>query len=209
MAEVLGFVASFAALIQLVQYGAKFAEALYQFSEQSGSPTEEIERFALQASTFSFVISTAHCSLDQHCKNYPDSPVLRFISTNGVLYSISYQSDSIKSRLRKAIRRVKNRLGSKNVVFNFLKWWYQKDSIKDLFPEMECIKTSLQLLLATAQFEIAKLEHNDQASKLSLADMKDLEKSILSFSLYIDIFNHHYGVATGYVLSVVIIGSSK
>ncbi|KAK1623796.1 hypothetical protein BDP81DRAFT_399142 [Colletotrichum phormii] len=178
MAEVLGLVSSFAAIIQLVQYGEKFAKALYQYSEQQGYRTDEIERYAIQAITFSDVVRTAHFSLNQHCKKYPKSPVLDFIATQGALDNIAFQSESVELRLRKATSQVRSYLGSRNFVLSFFKWWYQKDCIKDLFPEMESIKTSLQLLMATAHFEIATMERNDPHSKLSVTDIEELEISM-------------------------------
>ncbi|KAK1516623.1 hypothetical protein CPAR01_16239 [Colletotrichum paranaense] len=175
MAEVLGLVSSFAAIIQLVQYGEKFAKALYQYSEQRGYRAEKIEHYANDVVTFSDVVRTAHFSLSQHCKKYPGSPVLDFIATQGVLNNIAFQSGSVEQRLKKATSQIRSCLGSKSFVLSFFNWLYQKDSIKDLFPEMESIKTSLQLLLATAHFEIVTMERNDPRPGSSMTDMKGLE----------------------------------
>ncbi|EXF86001.1 hypothetical protein CFIO01_05936 [Colletotrichum fioriniae PJ7] len=177
MTEVLGLVSSFAAIIQLVQYGEKFAKALYQYSEQRGYRAEKIEHYANDVVTFSDVVRTAHFSLTQHCKKYPESPVLDFIATQGVLNNIASQSGSVEQRLKIAASQIRSCLGSKSFVLSFFKWWYQRNSIKDLFPEMESIKTSLQLLLATAQFEIVTMERDDPRSGSIMTGVKELEIS--------------------------------
>ncbi|KAK7458504.1 hypothetical protein Landi51_01327 [Colletotrichum acutatum] len=47
---------------------------------------------------------------------------------------------------------------SGNAILNFFKWWYQKDGILDLFPEMVSVKISLQLLVSATQLEVLDME---------------------------------------------------
>ncbi|KAK1676134.1 hypothetical protein BDP55DRAFT_661856 [Colletotrichum godetiae] len=164
MAEVLGIVASVSALIQLVEYGKKFAKALYLFSEQSGSQRKEVQRYAFQAQDFSDCINITQFALEQHFDKYTESPVLRHILSQGILRRLLNWSELIEWRLRKATKHVRTRLSGGNAVLNFFKWWYQKDCILDLFPEMECVKTSLLLLMSTTQLEVLSMERNDSHS---------------------------------------------
>ncbi|KAI3548317.1 hypothetical protein CSPX01_03113 [Colletotrichum filicis] len=169
MAEILGIVASVAALIQLAHYGEKFAKALFNFSKQNSSPRKEVDRCASQAQDFSDCINMTHFTLERHFANYTKSPLLQYLSFQGILDRILNRSELIEWRLDKATIRVRSLLGGGNAVFNFLKWWYQKDSILDLFPEMNSVKISLQLLVSATQLEVLDMECKD-----SLCDTEKL-----------------------------------
>ncbi|KAK1458651.1 hypothetical protein CCUS01_09128 [Colletotrichum cuscutae] len=161
MAEILGIVASVAALIQLAHYGEKFAKALLNFSKQNSSPRKEVDRCASQAQDFSDCINMTHFTLERHFANFTKSPLLQYLSSQGILDRILNRSELIEWRLDKATIRVRSLLGGGNAVFNFFKWWYQKDSILDLFPEMDSVKISLQLLVSATQLEVLDMECKD------------------------------------------------
>ncbi|KAI3545285.1 hypothetical protein CABS03_04009 [Colletotrichum abscissum] len=161
MAEILGIVANVAALIQLAHYGEKFAKALLNFSKQNSSPRKEVDRCASQAQDFSDCINMTHFTLERHFANFTKSPLLQYLSSQGILDRILNRSKSIEWQLDKATIRVRSLLGGGNAVFNFLKWWYQKDSILDLFPEMNSVKISLQLLVSATQLEVLDMECKD------------------------------------------------
>lgn len=161
MAEILGIVASVAALIQLANYSEKFAKALLKFSRQNSSLRKEVDRCVFRAQDFSYCIDLTQFALERHFRKYTESSLLRYLLSQGILQGILNRSRLIRWRLEKAIKRVRSLLRGGNAVFNFFKWWYQKDSILDLFPEMDSVKISLQLLVSATQLEVLDMECND------------------------------------------------
>ncbi|KXH60233.1 hypothetical protein CSAL01_11687 [Colletotrichum salicis] len=105
-----------------------------------------------------------HFALERHFDKYTKSPVLQHIQSQGILHRLLNRSELIEWRLEKATKQVRTRLSGGNAVLNFFKWWVQKDCILDLFPEMDCVKTSLLLLMSTTQLEVLNMERNDSYS---------------------------------------------
>ncbi|EFQ32862.1 uncharacterized protein GLRG_08006 [Colletotrichum graminicola M1.001] len=174
MAEVIGIVASAAALIQLVCYGKKSARALYQFSHRAGISKPDVERCANHLRTFSLAVSLAVETLDEYGANTSTSSVFDFIASKQVLRAISIDSDSLVMRLTSVLKRFRGLAKSSRTPVAFVKWWLHKDDVITLFPEMEMIKTNLTLIIATIQLRLVYKKIETESSD-SLA-VKKLEK---------------------------------
>lgn len=174
MAEIVGIVASAAALVQLVRYGKKSAHALYQFSRHAGVSQDDIERCADQIRSFSLTVGCAHESLDQHLEDCTGSAVLDFISGHGVLDAISVDADSVSMRLELAAKRFGNLAKRKRTLPAFIRWWIHKDAVVSLFPEMERVKTNLMLIILVVRLELQTKRKAE--SPPTSPDIKKLKK---------------------------------
>ncbi|KXH39078.1 hypothetical protein CNYM01_08895 [Colletotrichum nymphaeae SA-01] len=103
-------------------------------------------------------------SLEGHFRKYTESPLLQYIVSKGILHGILDRSELMELRFEKATKRVQTRLVGGNAIFKFFKWYYQKDSILDLFPEMDSLKVSLLLLMSATQLEVLDMECNNSLS---------------------------------------------
>ncbi|OBR14630.1 hypothetical protein CH63R_03356 [Colletotrichum higginsianum IMI 349063] len=158
MAEIVGIVASAAALVQLVRYGKKSAHALYQFSHHAGVSQIDVERCANQIQSFSLIVGSARQSLDQHREDCTGSAVLDFISAHRVFDAITIDAKSVKIRLKLAARQFSSLAKGKRTLPAFINWWLHKDAVVSLFPEMERIKTNLMLIILVIQLELQMKE---------------------------------------------------
>jgi hypothetical protein len=154
MAEVLAITGGLAAALQLSSYAKKLAKALYRFSKDAGAARREVERFSNQVQSFSDTVGLAHGTLSHFCSENPRSPVVVYISSNDVLKNIGSEAMAVKAHLRKIQHQVIG-LRSSVTLWAIVKWAYKKSTISELFPEMESVKTSLSLVIATAQLEAA------------------------------------------------------
>ncbi|KAK1987774.1 hypothetical protein LZ30DRAFT_684400 [Colletotrichum cereale] len=164
MAEVIGIVASAAALIQLVRYGKKSAHALYGFSRRAGISKIDVERCANHVRTFSLTVGLAHEALEEYGTDPSASPVFEFISSRKVLSAISIDSESLVSRLTLAVKRFRGLAAGGRTPMAFIKWWLHKDDVMALFPEMERIKTNLMLIIAVIQLKMLYIKPKTEPS---------------------------------------------
>ncbi|KAK2035433.1 hypothetical protein LX32DRAFT_410 [Colletotrichum zoysiae] len=158
MAEVLGIIGSCVAIGQLVGYGRKFVRELRQFSECDGSPTEQLQRRAGQASMFWTSIGTAKVALHCHYTQHRDSAVLKYVSRNRIFQRIETEAEFVRSQLSAAIKRLETLSRSRSTVVRFLRWRRYRDSILVPSPEMELVQTCLQMVVSSAQLEACSLQ---------------------------------------------------
>jgi hypothetical protein len=152
MAEALAVVGALAAVLQLCSCARKFARVLHQFAVDAGVAAAEIKRFAYQIRSFSNTVDTAQCTLSRYCTENPTSPIVVFMRNRNVLGDLNIEATMVEGHLldiRDQVMGMKSRL----VLWTSIKWSFKKSSVLGLFPEMENIKTSLGLLVATAHFE--------------------------------------------------------
>lgn len=152
MAEILALPASIAAVMQLADYGWRFAKVLHQFARNTHMAIEELNHFAIQVQSFSDSVGAAQASLHRHFTKYADSPFMAYLLRNRVLENISQDSDFIRRCLRDAKKDVLS-MNSKYLLWMSIRWSFKKASILTLQPQMESLKTTLGLLLATAQLD--------------------------------------------------------
>lgn len=154
MAEVLAITGGLAAALQLSSFAIKFAKALYQLAADAGAAASEVERFANQVKIFSAAVTVAHRTLSNFCAENPKSPLVIFISSRRVLADIGTEASIVRRRLRRIRDKVMG-MRSRSAVWAYIKWSFKKSSILNLHPEMEGVKTSLDLLISTAYLEAA------------------------------------------------------
>lgn len=148
-------------MIQLVEFGDKFATQLRRFSHFSSSRAEQVEQHAIQAQNFSMSISVARFSLMRHCEQYPKSPVMRFISSRKLCNGLDENAEAVGDRLYDATNRMKKLMRTKLSPVLFFKWFYYKDLILLPFAEMESLKTCLLLLMSSAILESSIAERRE------------------------------------------------
>ncbi|KAL0932333.1 uncharacterized protein CTRU02_213286 [Colletotrichum truncatum] len=153
MAEIVGIVASLAAIIQLIEYGEKLSRQLYKFSDFIKFKAEEVEECAARTQLFSDTVNLARSTLDKYCEENKKSAVIEYISSSHILPSLNKTCASVTRRLYRATRQVKGLRSGGSGLITFIRWWYQKDAIMVLFPEMDSYKTTLMLLMHSAQME--------------------------------------------------------
>ena len=164
MAGALGLDPSMGAMVQAANMAYKFSKELYKFSRDTGAARREIESFANTAWTFADVVMTAKISLREHWRNHGDSKALAHIAHHNVLNGVRVESDDVRRLVAAAARRIRSRIKSRYPFITFVRWTFQKDSIIELFPAMERIKTSLQLILSILTYEIMNSKIMRQAS---------------------------------------------
>ncbi|KAF6824073.1 hypothetical protein CPLU01_11069 [Colletotrichum plurivorum] len=175
MAEVLGVIA---AMIQLAQFGDKFAKELRRFSHFSSSRAQQVKQHAAQARNFSTSISTARLSLLQHSERHPKSPVIRYISSRQVCSGLDENAEFVRDRIYEATIRTKKLMRIKSSPVLFVKWFYYKDSIFLPFAEMESLKTCLLLLMTSALLESCMAERRELPSDAN-EKMETLDREML------------------------------
>jgi hypothetical protein len=144
MAE-LAIVGGLAAVLQLSSSARKFTSALYQVAVDAGAATAEIQRFALQVDSFSMVTRASHITLSCYCNKNRDSRLVQFLVSNQVLRNIGSEAKVVDSHLRHIWRKIES-LRSRSTLWAYIKWSFSKSSVMKLSPEMESVKTSLNLL---------------------------------------------------------------
>ncbi|KAL2128564.1 hypothetical protein VTI74DRAFT_9021 [Chaetomium olivicolor] len=181
MAEALAIVGGVAAVLQLATSARKFAQVLYSFAADAGAAGTEVERFASQVQSFSDTTEMAQAGLYHYCVENPDTPVVTFIKSRGVLANIDIEARTVKRHLRTIQLRVKN-LQSRSMLWASIKWSFKKSSILELGPGMESVKTGLSLALATAQLEaiihVSRLGTNSEEIRRRIARQKRLIKTL-------------------------------
>lgn len=131
----------------------KLSKVLYKFARDAGIVADEVERFANQVRSFSDTIATAELSLTHYCEENLASRVVSFLSSRNVLESIAHEAASVEEHLFAIQDTVEGLLQSRPILWASIKWSWKKSSILELAPEMESVKSSLQLLIVITQFE--------------------------------------------------------
>ncbi|KAL2195256.1 hypothetical protein P885DRAFT_62492 [Corynascus similis CBS 632.67] len=169
MAEVLAVAGGIAAIIQLAGCGKKLARVLHRFSRDVMDARDSVQRFANQVGIFSAVIEAAQQTISWYCRDNPESLLVTYINSSGLLASINLEAGIVRQHLRD-IRNQVLHMKSTFVFWASIMWGIKKSSFKEVLPEMESIKTSLILLLSTTRLEslISTLEADNQTPEESL-----------------------------------------
>ncbi len=147
--EVIGLLATTTGIIQLVDYGLRFAKALNRFSREGGSAFIEIERFAKRVKAASLAISLAVESLYQHRK----SPVMTRISATHAIEDLVELSQLLKKELWHARQKVTEMRDSRVQIFAIVKWVFNRRLILEAVQEMDSVMVTLNLVMSTINFE--------------------------------------------------------
>jgi hypothetical protein len=166
MAEFLAVTGGLAAVVQLAASGRRLVKTLYRFAVDAGAAAAEVERFANQVRTFSGTVEVAQQTVSFYCRENPESPVVAFIKSSQVLADIDSEASTVQAHLW-AIRDQVIDMKSRWVVWASIKWSVKKSSILELSPQMESVKTSLCLLMASTNLEalISRSGNNRDSNK--------------------------------------------
>lgn len=155
-----------AAIGQLTGYGLSFVRTLERFARHATAARGEVDRLVTQVRSFSHIVGTAYASLSRHCFEYPQSPVLTYISAHRVLDDLEEESKWVLKSLEDAKNKVKA-IDRGWTIWMRVKWALKRDAILGLFPVMESVKNSLAVLMNTAQIEVLVVKLNNLTSESS------------------------------------------
>jgi len=159
MAEVLAVAGGIAAIVQLAGCGKKLARVLHSFSRDVVDARAGVRRFENQVRIFCAVIEAAQQTIFRYCKDNPESLLVTYINSSGLLASINLEAGIVRQHLRD-IRNQVLEMKSTFVFWARIMWGIKKSSFKEVLPEMESIKTSLILLVSTTRLESLSLRLN-------------------------------------------------
>lgn len=171
MADPLTVIGGLAAVAQLSTSAARLVRGFYRFAGGVKSVTAEVNRFASQVRSFSYIVKLAQVTLSRYCSENPDSRVVAYLSSHRVLPNINSDAEYTSMHIRAIHDRIQ-RTPTGFALVTAIVWWFCKSSIMELYPEMESIKTNLSLLMATTQLE-AVLQ---RASSLELGNTRIQEE---------------------------------
>ncbi len=152
--EVVGVIGAGVALVQLSEYGIRFARTIYRLAEDVDTITKELNHFAKQVESFATEIGAAHLSLENHFKQMSNSTLTNYISSHGIMGMLAERSRFVRHGLREAkdnIRKMGNGWFTK--LLAIMNWMRKKSAIAQLMANMEAVKSSTILLMITAQLE--------------------------------------------------------
>lgn len=150
--EALAVIGGLGAALQLSTAALDFSKFLYHLATNAGAAAAEIERFAHQVRSFSQAVNVAQMALAKYFRDNPQSPVVIHISSRHILADIDSEAETVQNHLLD-VQAKAERLKSRSVLLAIIKWSLNKSLILKLAPEMESVKTSLNLLMVTTLFE--------------------------------------------------------
>lgn len=150
MAEVLAVVGGIAAVVQLATSARRCARFLRRFAADAGGAADEVERFAIQIKTFSDTIGVSQFTISSFCNKNPRSPMVAFIASHRVIENIINDAEHVQNHLE-AIQDQVEGISSRFPLLVSIMWAFRKSSFRELYPEMESVKTSLSLLMLNTQ----------------------------------------------------------
>jgi len=161
MAEVVGLAASIIAIGGAAATALKISRSLYRLARTIEGASEGIENFASDIRTFAVIVQDAQATLERHSKRQSSSEILQYITSHDVLNQLAQQSARVTDQLKKAWRTT-DTIGSNLKLITKLRWMLKKGEITGLKPEMESLKTNLQLVMATVMMKhLLQMEESD------------------------------------------------
>ena len=114
---------------------------------------EDVEEFAVNVSSFALIVQMAYDGIQHHCKNHSQSPALHYVQEFDALRDIESQCNRISEHIH-AIKPLMRSVQSKIDLLTRLKWVLRKSEVEALHPKMECVKSSLLLLIFVVLLEV-------------------------------------------------------
>ncbi len=143
-----------AAVTQLCGTALTVANVAHRFARNAGGASAEVKRFADQVRIFADGVRIAELSLRNYCtdtKNQ-ESPLVLFVCSRHLLDLIGDEAKVVQQRLRIIRDQIKG-LGSSSILWAAIKWTWKRPSILGLVPEMESIKSSLNLMVVSSMLD--------------------------------------------------------
>lgn len=161
MADPLSLTASIIAIGGAAVAALKISIALCDIARNVNEAADDIENFSLDVRSFALVVQLGHDSLERHQRRSPLSHVLQYIESNNVIEQLAKQSERTKDRLEKAWKSTDSLEGGVKLVNKF-RWMLKKEEIRGLKPEMESLKTSLQVVMSSIMMEFLQQKEDSE-----------------------------------------------
>jgi hypothetical protein len=170
MADPLSLAASIVAIGGAAATALKISIALCDAARTVREAADDIESFSLDVRSFALVAQLGHDSLERHQRRSPLSHVLQYIESHNVIEQLAKQSERTKDRLEKAWKSA-NTLESSGKLVTKFRWMMKKGQIQGLKPEMESLKTSLQVVMSSIMMEFLQQKENSEENREEMYDL--------------------------------------
>ena len=171
MAEALALAGTIFAILQIPGAATKLSQSLYATARKVGSAKEDIQKFAMDINAFASIIRVAHDSIRGHCRRESNSSVLRYIREHDILGQLVEQGIRIRKHIE-AVRPQIQDLRGKLTVVNHFRWiLFTKPDVKALYPDMECVKTNLFVVMHIMALELAQQRQQQHQSDETRREM--------------------------------------
>jgi hypothetical protein len=164
MMDPLSLTASLVAIGGAAAAAFQIATSLRDVAQAVKEAAEDIENFSIDVRSFALVAQLGHDSLERHQKRSPMSLVLQYIKSHNVIEELAKQSQRTKGRLEKAWKPT-DKLESRVEMINKLRWVMKKKVIQSLKPEMESLKTSLQVVMSSIMMEFLQQKEDSEENR--------------------------------------------
>ncbi|KAM7197548.1 hypothetical protein V8F33_005514 [Rhypophila sp. PSN 637] len=181
--EVVGFVAAVGS-IGNVAY--KFGTKISRVAKEAGTVGQRIERTSLLFITFGTAIKMAEISLDHRCLNLVDSKVTLYMRENNLLRNMKRFSRIIQQDIQIQEREI----SAVTSLFSFItswKWDKLEQRIFSLLPQMECLKTNMNMILDILTLEAIYQMNEARPSQKYEKEIEFLKTQIVE---HIDTIRH-------------------
>jgi hypothetical protein len=107
----------------------------------------------MQTQLFAGVVGAAHQSLQQHNRTQgSESPVLHYVENFHVIEDVVAASQNVTDHTKRLMPQLRS-LRSSIALWTRIKWVMQKSEVEAMGPKMECVKTSLILIINVISLE--------------------------------------------------------
>jgi hypothetical protein len=169
MAEIVGLVASITAIAQAAEMATKVSRRLFRLAQRVRAAREEIKDFAMQTQLFAGVVGLAHQSLQQHNRSQGSgSQVLLYVDNFRVIEDVVAASQRVTDHTKQLMPQLRA-LRSRLSLWTRIKWVMRKSEVEAMGPKMECVKTSLTVIMAVISLEIGQQRERDAPNEAEVA----------------------------------------
>ncbi|KAG4435996.1 hypothetical protein IFR05_008538 [Cadophora sp. M221] len=147
MAEIAGLAASVIAITAAASTALKISKRMYGMARQVNAAADEIEIFAHDMRLFNTSVELGLRSVNRLCtKLKPSSEMYQYLQREEVMRHLAKSSKLIGKRMDEVWDTAAS-LQSKRKLVTHVKWVFKKTDVLALRPEMESLKSNLQLIV--------------------------------------------------------------
>lgn len=164
MVDPLSFTASLAALVGVAGTSLKASMFLYDFCKRVKGAEEEIEKFALDVQNFGSLVHMGHKCLERYSAKAPRSLLMENLKELQMVASLAKQAIDTEKRIKRARKQVED-VKSRSKKWTRVRWVFTTSEVERLHPEMEKIKSGLNLVINCVNFEIAQSRGDSEETR--------------------------------------------
>lgn len=177
MAEVVGIAASIITLGAFSVQIFKFSKKIYGAHQRVPYLAKEIMRTVRVLESSATVIDSCHTSLQHLELKGDETAILKNLRMNGVLQSLDEAIRIVLARFDGLLAEL-NTVQSRVAVFSVFKWSGRKPGFEDLTVQLECIKTTIMMIMILSLLESNRLEAQKLAKMLEGEEMVDVRAAV-------------------------------